>query len=218
MSGLPLGCTAFAVDSARGPIHAHCLDWDDGAKIAREFATPVRFVADDGRDVIVSSGWPGFLGVLTGMAPGRFAVTLNAVWSEDPRLVAEPVAFLLRRVLSTTPSFDEAVSLLADSRISCDCILLVTGTKQGELAVIERTPTRNAERRAQNGTLLATNHYLALAAGSNRPGYVTTGDEPCGRNSHERYRAAMSSLAQNGQDGLPEYLAMLSGPPAPPPC
>jgi hypothetical protein len=73
MSGLPLGCTAFAVDSARGPIHAHCLDWDDGAKIAREFATPVRFVADDGRDVIVSSGWPGFLGVLTGMAPGRFA-------------------------------------------------------------------------------------------------------------------------------------------------
>lgn len=213
VAALSMGCTAFAVDSESGPIHGHCLDWDEGAEVARESGSLVRFVIEGGTDAILSLGWPGFLGVLTGMAPGKFAVTLNAVWSEDERLPAAPVALVLRRVLSTAQSFDDAVALLASVRLACDCILLVTGTKPGELVVVERTPSRNALRRTQNGVLLATNHYLALAAGSNRQGYVATGHEPFGLNSHMRYCDAMSILAVNKPESPAGCLAMLSSPP-----
>jgi hypothetical protein len=42
-------------------------------------------------------GWPGFAGGFSGLAPGRFAVTLNAVFSNDPVEVATPITFLIRR-------------------------------------------------------------------------------------------------------------------------
>jgi len=110
-------------------------------------------------------GWPGFVGVFSGIAPGRFAVTLNAVLSLELPQIATPVVFLLRSVLEGARSFDEALKLLSQSPIPCDCLLLLTGTAPGELVVIERTPSRNAVRRAQSGFLCVTNGYQKLDVG-----------------------------------------------------
>jgi acid ceramidase len=159
--GSAFGCTAFAVDSPDGVLHARNLDWwTQDAALAR-YTTVCHFVGGPhGRFTTI--GWPGFVGAFSGVAPGRFAVTLNAVLSLEPPQLANPVVLLLRTVLEEAASFDQALCLLSQSAIPCDCLLLLTGVVPGEAVVIERTPTRHAIRRAEGGHVSVTNGYRKL--------------------------------------------------------
>jgi hypothetical protein len=156
-----LGCTAFAVDTERGPLHARNLDWwtEKGLLASTTLVANVRGAAA-GPFQLVS--WPGFTSALSGVAPGRFAITLNAVLSDDPPAFTLPITYLIRSVFETAASFDEAVERLASTEIASDGLLLVTGTQPGEMVVIERAPSRAAFRYPANGFLAVTNDYLAL--------------------------------------------------------
>ncbi|MEZ4375875.1 MAG: C45 family peptidase [Polyangiaceae bacterium] len=160
-----MGCTAFAVDRSDGPLHARNLDWWSDARLLSR-ATLVTAFHGAPAGEFITVGWPGFIGAMSGVAPGRFAVTLNSVLSFDAFELATPVVFLLRDVLATARDFDEALSRLADTPVASDSLLLLTGARQGELAVIERTPTRSAVRRAEGGILSVTNDYRALPDGA----------------------------------------------------
>jgi len=165
--GRALGCTAFAVDTPEGVLHARNLDWwTDGSALAR-YTAVCHFVGAPAGP-FTTIGWPGFAGVFSGIAPGRFAVTLNAVLSLEPPQAAGPVVFLLRTVLEEARSFAEARKLLSESLIPCDCLLLLTGTLPGEMVVIERTPSRHAVRVPSNGSICVTNGYMGLEAGVGR--------------------------------------------------
>jgi len=206
-------CTCFAIDTDQGPIHAHCLDWDYGVDSLRSSSVHCRFRGPTGETLWQSTGWPGFLGAFVGVAPRRFTVTLNAVWSEDEPDSGEPVAFLIRRALATSSSFGEAVSLLAGASIACDCLLVVTGVLNGEIALIERTPTTTAVRLAQDSPLVVTNHYQVLQRGLSRPGYLATGEEPTGRGTFERHSAATCVVTAAGARTPEEWLLLLAEPP-----
>jgi acid ceramidase len=158
-----LGCTAFAVDADDAILHARNLDWwTDNAALAR-YTTVCHFIGGPvGRFTTI--GWPGFVGAFSGIAPGRFAVTLNAVLSREPAQPATPVVLLLRTVLEEARSFDEAAAILSDASLPCDCLLLLTGTRSGEMVVIERTPSRHAVRPAHGGFVCVTNDYQSLNA------------------------------------------------------
>src|SRR3984885_15878709 len=78
-------------------------------------------------------GWPGFVGAFSGVASGRFAVTLNAVLSLEPAQPAMPIVLLLRAVLEEAKSFDEEAEILSNSILPCDCLLLLTGTRSVEM-------------------------------------------------------------------------------------
>ncbi len=119
-----------------------------------------------GKPHFVVVGWPGYAGALSGMAQARFSVTLNAVLSGDPPELAPPVTFLLRDVLDSACDFDDAVVRLRDSPVTSDSLLLVTGTKQGEMVVIERSPKRAAVRQAANGFVAVSNDYRSLPSTS----------------------------------------------------
>ncbi len=56
--------------------------------------------------LVVVGRRPGFVGVFSGVAPGRFAVTLNAVLSAEPPQPATPVVLLLRTVLEHAQTFN----------------------------------------------------------------------------------------------------------------
>jgi hypothetical protein len=86
--------------------------------------------------------WPGYIGALSGLAPGRFAVTLNAAISRERPSITRPVVLLIRPVLEACGTYCEALELLQRTPIAADCLLLLTGTRAGEMAVIERTSTR----------------------------------------------------------------------------
>jgi hypothetical protein len=103
-------------------------------------------------------------------------VTLNAVLSLDPPQLGVPVELLLRTALEEARSFDEALVFLSESPIPCDCLLLLTGAKPGQLVVIERTPSRHAIRGPQAGYVCVTNGYQQLEAelGSAPTGLLAT--------------------------------------------
>jgi hypothetical protein len=170
-----LGCTAFAIEAPDGVLHARNLDWWTQNLALARYTAVCRFVGGPAGD-FTTIGWPGFIGAFSGIAPGRFAVSLNAVLSLDPPRLATPVVLLLRTALEQAPSFDRARELLSESPLPCDCLLLLTGTLPGQLAVIERTPSRYAVRGPQAGYICVTNGYRQLDAGfgSAPPGLAAT--------------------------------------------
>lgn len=173
-----VGCSAFAIDTPDGPLHARNLDWWTSGGLLRD-ETLVVDCQRHGVTRYTLVGWPGFIGCFSGVAPGRFAVTLNAVLSDDAARVAEPVVFLLRRTLDEAPDWEAAVRSLRDAPIASDCLLLVTGTRRGEMVVIERTPHRAAVRGPERGFVHVTNDYKALR--SEHPLAGPLGGSSCAR-------------------------------------
>lgn len=156
-----VGCTAFAVDTPAGPLHARNLDWWSENDSLRRYTVQTRFVgAREGEFSTV--GWPGFVGVFSAVAYNRFAITLNAVISEEPLQMAAPVVFALRQVLEESATFESALQTLRTVPLASDSLLLLTGIREGEMAVIERTPTRAEVRFAENGCIFVTNDYRKL--------------------------------------------------------
>jgi acid ceramidase len=165
-----LGCTAFAVDTGNGILHARNLDWwTENAALAR-YTTVSHFVGGPAGE-FTTIGWPGFMGVFSGVAPGRFAITLNAVLSLERAQPATPVVLVLRTVFEEAQTFDEALAILSSTPLPCDCLLLLSGTRSGELVVIERSPSRHAIRHSQSGFICVTNDYQKLNAD---PGSATS--------------------------------------------
>lgn len=166
-----MGCTAFARDTESGPIHARNLDWWSEGDVLGRTSVHLRFF-EGGRIAFEGVGWPGFIGLLSGVARGRFAVTLNAALSDDAAGVGRPIAFLLRDLLASA-RYEEAVHALASEPIACDALFLVTGVAAGQMCVVERTPSRAAIRRAEDGLVVLTNDFrelrvdLPAASGSN---------------------------------------------------
>ncbi|HVO04206.1 MAG TPA: hypothetical protein VMT54_18565 [Candidatus Cybelea sp.] len=97
--------------------------------------------------------WPGFIGVLTGIAPGRFAVAYNQApirnvtglkaidWAiERIRLGSKrsiPATHLIRQVLETCSDFGAAFEALQQTRIAYTGLLTLAGAG-GEAAIIEK--------------------------------------------------------------------------------
>jgi hypothetical protein len=159
-----LGCTAFAVDSLSGVLHARNLDWWTESEALSRYTTVCNFVGAAAGE-FTTVGWPGFIGAFSGIAPGRFSVTLNAVLSLEPAIPATPVVLVLRSVLEEARSFDEALSMLSAASLPSDSLLLLTGTRAGEHVVIERTPSRCAVRRGETGYTCVTNDYQRIPIG-----------------------------------------------------
>lgn len=176
-----LGCTGFAIDAEGGPLHARNLDWTTADGLLASETIVVRYRRGPGPPRYRVVAWPGFVGCLSGVAPGRFAVTLNAVMSEDAPGLAPPVTFVLRRLLETAAGYDEALDALARTPIASDCLLLVSGVAAGQMAVVERSPTRAAVRRAVDGRVVVTNDYRLLPTAAGMPGGSELAATSCGR-------------------------------------
>lgn len=156
-----IGCTGFAYNGPDGPVHTRNLDWWTENSLLSDCSELFYFTGAPAGDFYAIS-WPGYVGVLSGMAHGRFAVTLNAVLSDDPFEMATPVSLRLREALESCQTYDEAVSFLQKVTLPSDCLLLVSGPKTGQYCVIERTPKRQATRKAENGLVAVTNDYKSL--------------------------------------------------------
>jgi acid ceramidase len=176
-----LGCTGFVVPSGSRLLHARNLDWTTANGLLSSETIVFNFRRGAGPVLYRTVGWPGFVGCFSGVAPGRFAVSLNAVLSDDPPELAPPITFVLRRTLETMLSFDEAVRHLSGTKVASDSLLLLSGVQPGEATVIERSPARAAVRAAEQGLLIVTNDYRALSgsAGSEDGCLRRRGKERC---------------------------------------
>jgi len=99
--------------------------------------------------------WPGFVGVFTALAPGRFAAAINqaplrrrtgllpADWLIDRLKVGRsadlPPCHLLREVFETCRDYAEARNLLTTAPICLPALFILAGSRPGEGCIIERT-------------------------------------------------------------------------------
>lgn len=158
------GCTAFATHTGKTMLHSRNLDWPTDDNLLSRHSMVFNF-QKGGRTIFRTVGWPGFVGALSGTKPGKFSLTLNAVLSKDKPEIAFPVTFLLRDVLFACESYEDARQTLEENDIACDCLVLLSGTKQGEHVVIERTPKRFATRESREKFIVVTNDYKKLENG-----------------------------------------------------
>lgn len=148
------GCTAYACDADDGPWLARTLDWPFPGLGRHVEVAHMSGPAGE----FYSVAWPGFVGVLTGMAPGRFSASINQApmyrRTERPALrlfdlIANAAATwpvrhmppdqLLRTVFETARDFAMARRLLETTPIARPVIYTLAGCAPGERCVIERT-------------------------------------------------------------------------------
>ena len=165
-------CTALARDVDAAPWLARTLDWPcDGLGRHVEVA---RMAASAGEFFNVT--WPGFVGVLTAMAPGRFAAAINQAplfrrtrhrWLRPVDLAANAVAtfvrvrhmppdHLLRLAFETCASYAEARHMLESVPVARPVIFTLAGCAPGERCLIERTE----EGYATHDDAVAANDWL----------------------------------------------------------
>ena len=148
------GCTALADEGREGPVLRRTLDWPFPGlgrlvEVARQ-----RGAAGD----FLSVTWPGFAGLLTAVAPGRFAASINQapmrrrtrvswlLWLDYALNAMEafcasgrpPPEHLLRVAFETCADFDEARRFLEAAPVARPVLFLVTGCAPGERMLIER--------------------------------------------------------------------------------
>lgn len=131
--------------------------------------------------------WPGFVGVATAMAPGRFSAAINQppfrrwtrfCWFDwiinRVRLLAStapPPTHLLRDVFDTCATYDEAKEKLTTSPIAIPAFFTLSGTAPGQSCLIERE--ENAASVHESPTVCA-NHWIKR----NVPGHYRGVDSP----------------------------------------
>ena len=197
------GCTALAREEADGtPWLARTLDWPfpglgRHVEIARMRGPAGAF------DTVT---WPGFVGVLTACAPGRFAacinqapllrrtrhpwlrpydIALNALATARIRFI--PPDHLLREVLETCSTFAEARHRLETTPVARPVIYTLAGCRRGERCVIERTE-QGFETREQD--TCAANDWRTEQAGM---GGARIERRPCSRAATRRRPRATSA-------------------------
>jgi hypothetical protein len=177
------GCTSLARDHDV-PWLARTLDWPfPGLGRHVEVA---RMAGEAGEFYSVT--WPGFVGLLTAMAPGRFAAAVNQapLWrrTRHPWLRPYDIAVnamatwtlrhippdqLLRQVFETCASYREARATLETTPIARPVIYTLAGCAPGERCVIERTEegfsTRTENTGAANDWLVAVQPWEARVGG-----------------------------------------------------
>lgn len=206
------GCTTYIGNSPSGPLHMHNLDWETAKKTLEKYLKVIRFENACGNSIIYSIGWPGFIGVFWGMRLGGYSVSLNAVWSEIPSTTQYPLNLFIRDTLMKHEDYNGALKYLKSSEISSDCILSVCGIYENEFALIERTPIHSSIIKDEK-YCCATNHYNKLKMGSNKEGYVETGEEVFGLNSKERLNAIISNLNSKTPSDVNECFELASKEP-----
>jgi hypothetical protein len=138
----PIGCTTVGVFKDNTVQFWRNLDWPDpGSHLANNTSIRQTYMFTD---VI----FPGQTGVLTARRKGKtpYAVAINAVFvdGDNVTLGASPT-MLLREVMETCPTFDEAVEKLSKKALICPVVFTVVSAK-GEMVAIERSPLHYAHR------------------------------------------------------------------------
>ncbi len=165
------GCTTMAFnDPAEGGVRLYrAMDW------------PIKDMADK---LVVGKcegpagtywniTYPGFAGVLNGLAPGRFAITINQapVPKKGGGFVGDwlaarkdmfasygmPAPLLLRKVFEECSTYKEAVEMLATTPLCIPALFTVAGTEPGEHCVIERM---HRDVRIHEETACIANNWL----------------------------------------------------------
>lgn len=155
-------CSSVAFyQTSIGMVHARNMDWPlEGIRKATVLIDYVNGPCGDFTAVSV----PGMVGVLSGVAKGRFSATVNLAPSENyaPNILSGwSIILLLRYVFEYCKTYEDAVDMLSNSTSIAPAFVQVVGVKRGQACVIEIFPKGTNGIYEYTGKPLGiTNHYL----------------------------------------------------------
>src|SRR5205814_9536639 len=107
---------------------------------------------------------PGLVGVLSGVARGRFSATINMAPANGdtlPNLAGWSAALLLRHVFETCDDYEDALRLLKREPAVFPTFVHLVGPAKGQAAGVAVYPQKqNRLHRFSGEPLAITNHYL----------------------------------------------------------
>jgi len=154
-------CTSLISQGEDGKIlHARNLDfglflgWDiqnhtwETTEILRPLVVEIDYQRNN-QTVYKSVNFAGYVGVLTGMKPQRFTLTLDERFSMDGGFVgiirwlmgdrsAKWAGFLMRDVLEQDSTYQQALSSLSNAKLLAPVYFIVSGNSSGQGAIITR--------------------------------------------------------------------------------
>lgn len=128
-----------------------------------------------------SVGWPGMIGVLSGMNETGLTVTINAAKSDIPTSSATPISILTREILQYASTIDEAFAIAQKRKTFVSESILIGSAKDGKAAIIEKSPEKTALFFGKEKELLVcTNHYQSedFAQDKRNMENIQTSDSP----------------------------------------
>lgn len=160
-----VGCSSFAtwgensVDSSL--IIGRNFDFYMGDKFAHNKL--VSFYQPEQGYKFASVGWPGMIGVLSGMNETGLTVTINAAKSTMPTASATPISILTREILQYASTIDEAYTIALKRKTFVSESILVGSARDGKAAIIEKSPEKTALFTGSGNQIICTNHYQSDA-------------------------------------------------------
>jgi isopenicillin-N N-acyltransferase like protein len=161
-----MGCSSIIVEPERsatgGPLFGRNFDFETLGELHKYSILMV--YRPEGRHAFASVGFPGLVGVFSGINDARLSVaTLDVEASADGSRkfnpAGTPLAFVFRRILEECTSVDEAEALLRSEKATTWMNLAVCDSQGG--AVFEITPETIARRDDDQGLVRCTNHFRA---------------------------------------------------------
>ncbi len=123
-------------------IHTRNLDWNIRAGIQHYAAIFV--VRPAGKQAFVNVGWAGFIGVLTGINDHRISIGQIGAETVDASNQGVPMAFLMRRVLESSSTLEDAVQLMEHAPRTVGANYLIADAAAKRAVAIETTHTHLA--------------------------------------------------------------------------
>jgi len=147
-------CTSIVAQAADGKIlHARNLDFGEGLGVTATLKE-IAFIGDfqkGGKTLFITTGFATFVGILSGMRPGAFSLTIDTrfypegfweIFYEVIAAVTEKnaslVSFLARDVLQYQDNYYSAKYNLANVKLIADVYYILAGVSAGQGVVISR--------------------------------------------------------------------------------
>lgn len=170
-SRFAFACSSFALLGQRTQtgrlLHGRNLDYEVIGSLAAEGSVTralkeslaVIEYRPEGGHAFLSVGWPGVIGVLTGInqAGLSLACLTSTVAGETPNGV--PLPLLYRQIIQTAATFAQAEQLIRRSKLTIGNNLMLSSGPANDARVYELSPGRVGVRTPKNGSLAATNHF-----------------------------------------------------------
>lgn len=160
-----VGCSSFAVWGKQSAdsslIIGRNFDFYVGDKFARNKL--VSFYQPEKGYKFAAVGWPGMIGILSGMNETGLTVTINAAKSTMPTASATPISILTREILQYASTIDEAYAIAKKRKTFVSESILIGSAKDSRAAIIEKSPEKIALFTGDGQQLICTNHYQAEA-------------------------------------------------------
>ncbi len=156
----PEACSAFAVRTKRGLIVGRNLDWTNFG-VAHRHAVVFILDSPNGHRVM-SVGWPGMSGAITGMNEAGLTVTLNMAFANDADSNATPFLLRLREILERQSTIAGATGALVEQPRTFAANVMLASARENSAAVVEMSGRRHALVPMNGDQLVTTNFYQSL--------------------------------------------------------